>query len=445
MSAAIPLYQPNPDGTLQINFHPGQERAWDSTARFVCILSGTQGGKTTFGPPWLQREIKARGPGDYLVAAPTYPLLYVKALPEFRVLFEKRLGLGRFVSSPIRRFECSPAGLDSLFGGRFSHKPTTIFFAHASDPEGLEAATYKAAWLDEAGQKKFKLASWEAIQRRLSTSQGRVLFTTTPYYLGWLKTRVADRAENDPDYDLVRFESIANPAFPKEEWARMQNTLPAWKFDLFYRARWTRPAGLIYDNWTDADKVAPFDIPPDWPRYVGIDFGGLNTAALYYAEDPETGIYYAYKIYHPGEKRTAARHVQEIQDGEPDLTAVGGAPSEDQWRMEFKSAGLVVKKPPISDVEVGIDRVYAAHNAHRVKVFDTLEAYFDEKAAYARLLNDQGEPTDQIEDKGDYHIMDCERYLWSYLDERRGTGESVRIPPVYEYEWDTSREPKYDC
>ena len=260
--------------------------------------------------------------------------------------------------------------------------------------------------------------------------QGRVLITTTPYYLGWLKTQVADRAETDPNYDLIRFESIANPAFPRPEWDRMQAALPAWKFDLFYRALWSRPAGLIYDNWDDTHKVAPFPIPLDWPRYVGIDFGGLNLAALFYTEDPDTGGFYAYRTYHPRRKRTVEGHVKAILRGEPDLQAVGGAPSEDQWRLEFKTAGLHVKKPPISEVEIGIDRVYAAHNAGRIQVFETLEAYFDEKASYARVLDDQGEPTDQIEDKADYHLMDCERYLWALLGEPRGLGESIIIPPI---------------
>ncbi len=101
----------------------------------------------------------------------------------------------------------------------------------------------------------------------------------------------------------------------------------------------------------------------------------------------------------------------------------------EDMRDEFKAAGLIVKKPSISDVEVGIDRVYAAHNAGRIKVFDTLEAYFDEKASYARVLDDAGGATDEIEDKADYHIMDCERYLWALLGEQRGLGESVVVPP----------------
>jgi hypothetical protein len=358
-------------------------------------------------------------------------LLYAKALPEFLALFQKRLKLGTYRDSPVKQFRFSRKGLSTLFGKRRAHPATTVTFGHASDPDSLEAATYKAAWLDEVGQKKFKIGSWEAIQRRLAVNQGRVLFTTTPYYLGWLKTQVADQAADDPAYALIRFESRDNPAFPPEEWHRLQASLPAWKFDLSYRALWSHPAGLIFDNWTDDHKVTPFPIPAHWPRFIGIDFGGINTAALYYAQHPESGLYYAYKIYHPRQKCTVNQHVQAIlQDQPPGLTAVGGSPSEDQWRLEFKVAGLPVQKPPISDVEVGIDRLYAAHNAGRIKVFDTLTEYFDEKAAYARLLDDTGEPTDQIEDKADYHLMDCERYLWSYLGEQRGTGESVVIPPI---------------
>jgi hypothetical protein len=432
------LYYVGEDGWLHYDFHVGQTRAWDSLARFVCVLSGTQGGKTTFGPPWLYREIQLRGPGDYLIATPTFPLLYVKALPEFRNFFEKTLKLGRFIVTPVRRFEFSRDGMWQAFGEKFVHTPTTIYFGHANDPDSLEAATYKAAWLDEAGQKKFKLGSWESIQRRLSIFEGRVLFTTTPYYLGWLKRQVADRAIFDQQYEVIRFESIANPAFPMSEWMRMAATLPQWKFDLFYRALWSRPAGLIYDNFAPADKIEPFNVPREWKRYVGVDFGAVNLAALYYAEHPEDGTYYAYKIYYPREKRTAAEHVVQIRAHEPEnIIAVGGAPSEDQWRMEFKTAGLDVKKPPVKDVEVGIDRVYAAHNARRIKVFKNLERYIDEKESYARVLDDSGEATEEIEDKGDYHIMDCERYLWAWLGENKGQGESEIIPPAEpKYEWE---------
>jgi hypothetical protein len=425
------LYDIRADRHIHYAFHRGQVEAWNSEARFVCILSGTQGGKTTFGPPWLYREIQAKGPGEYLVATPTFPLLYVKALPEFKFLFEKVLQMGRFIQTPIKRFEFNRDGLRRIFGSQYPHNRTTIYFGHAMDPDSLEAATYKAAWLDEAGQKKFKRGSWEAIQRRLSIHQGRVLFTTTPYYLGWLKWEVADRSGIDTDYQVIRFESRLNPSFPGEEWERMQGSLPEWKFDLFYRAIWSRPAGLIYDCWCEEHKVVPFKIPAEWRRIVGVDFGGINTCALFCAEHPQKKELYVYRIYHPAEKGTSEQHVRQIREGEPsELLAIGGGPSEDQWRMEFKAAGLEIRKPPISDVEVGIDRVYAAHQAGRIKVFSNLEEYFDEKQSYSRVLDESGEPTEAIEDKHEYHLMDCERYIWSELAQPRGKGESVVIAPV---------------
>ena len=51
------------------------------------MLAGTQGGKTSFGPHWLNREIKTKGPGDYLAVTATFPLLENKMLPELKKAF----------------------------------------------------------------------------------------------------------------------------------------------------------------------------------------------------------------------------------------------------------------------------------------------------------------------------------------------------------------------
>ncbi len=81
-------------GKLRFNFHSGQLKAWESNRRFVCVLAGTQSGKTSFGSIWLWREIKRCGPGDFLVVTPTYPLLGLKALPEFLKLFQDDAEVG---------------------------------------------------------------------------------------------------------------------------------------------------------------------------------------------------------------------------------------------------------------------------------------------------------------------------------------------------------------
>lgn len=406
------------DRKLRLNFHRGQWRAWQSERRFVVVLAGTQGGKTSFGPHWLYREIQRQGPGDYLVVTPTFPLLELKCLPEFRRVFETYLHLGRFTASPARKFTFSEEGARRTFGDKFdATRPTVVFFGYATDPESLESATAKAAWLDEAGQKKFKLGSWEAILRRLSLAQGRVLITTTIYNLGWLKQQLWDRWKaKDPDVDVVSFASTENPNFPKAEYERARRQLPGWKFDMFYRAIFTRPAGLIYDSFDENMHKCPrFAIPDDWQRYLGLDFGGVNTAAVFYAEEPNTGRLYLYREYLAG-GRTAEQHTEHLLKGEPMVPiCFGGSHSEGQWRMEFRAAGLPVREPDIKDVEIGINRVYGAHRANGIFVFDDLDGYLEQKLSYSRELDDNGEPTEDIEDKETYHFMDAERYIVGWL------------------------------
>lgn len=427
MPALNDLYQIAADGGMELHFHAGQWRAWDSEKRIVAVLAGTQSGKTSFGPHWLYREICWRGAGDYMVVTPTYPLLEKKALPEFKKIFDSTLKLGSYVGGSLKTFTFSEEGELRTFGKK-QDRPTTVMFGHAQDPDSLESATAKAVWLDEAGQKKFRLGSWEAILRRLSIHLGRVLITTTPYNLGWLKQKIWDpwqaANKNHPDIDVVRFRSIDNPTFPKEEYERARRDLQQWKFDMFYNALFTRPAGLIYDCLNEAENVIPrFSIPDTWHRYLGLDFGGVNTAGMFYAQEPGTGKLYAYREYKAG-GRSAAEHAYYLLQGEPMIpTCVGGSKSEGQWRTEFQQGGevkgvkvgLPVKEPAVSDVEVGIDRVYGANKRGEIYYFNDLDGFLEEKRTYSRELDENGEPTEEIEDKNSFHFLDSERYIIGWL------------------------------
>ena len=142
-------------------------------------------------------------------------------LPEFLRVFQHTLRLGTWHAQ------------DRVF--TYHDGKTRVIFGSAINPESLESATAKAAWLDECGQDDFRLESWEAVNRRLSIHQGRILGTTTPYNLGWLKQIIYDRWRGgDEDYDVIQFPSAVNPAFPREEYERAKRTLPAWKFRMFY-------------------------------------------------------------------------------------------------------------------------------------------------------------------------------------------------------------------
>jgi hypothetical protein len=302
-----------------------------------------------------------------------------------------------------------------------------IILRSAQADAGLESSTIRAAILDECGMDEWKIDHWEAIQRRMSLTQGRACGGTTLYNRGWLKSQVYDRwLAGDENFEVVQFASYINPAFPKAEFDRIVSTMPKWKVNMFYRGEFDIPAGLIYDNFNDELHVTdPFKIPDDWLRYGMIDFGGVNTAAIGTAFDPKSKTFYHFAEYWEGGK-TAEGHSEELKKWGCSKWW-GGAPSEDQWRMEFRRAGLPVNQPAIKDVEVGIDRVYGGHAENRIIVFSNLIHYLDEKGTYRRKLGPDGQPTEDIEDKNSYHLMDAERYGMSTLIKKKAKAKVVRL------------------
>lgn len=419
------------------DFHPGQQRAWASSKRFVAVIAGVRSGKTSFGAWWLWREMRTCGPGDYLIVAPNYPLIDKAAGPEVQSLFEQQLRLGKMRIQPYQ-FRITERGHSVLWPTTPYKRQSRILFGHADDPDSLEAMTVKAAWLDECGQRRFRLASWEAVQARLAIDRGRALLTSRPYDMGWLKQKIHDPWQaaggNHPEIDLIRFDSTENPAFPRDEFERAKAELPRWKFDMMYRARFERPAGLVYDCFDpDRHTCPPFAIPDDWPRYLGLDFGGVNTCALYFAKEPKTDILYLYREYYPRAARTAKHHVEAILAGEAKRpTAIGGSHSEGQWRSEFAAAGLGVSEPAVKEVDVGITRVYAAFASDKVKVFPSCHRFLEEVATYSYKTDEAGNPlgTGEIEDKHDAHALDACRYIIGWLHRTGGARVGTSSKPT---------------
>ena len=389
---------------LTCNLHAGQVKAHDSTRRFVFIIAGTQSGKTSYEPIWLDREIRERGEGDYLAVTATYDILKLKFLPELRNYFEFLFGWGYSASEKTLWKEYKPR----MF--------TRIIMRSADAEGGLESATAKGALFDECGQDGVKVNAWEAILRRLSLSQGRVLAGTTPYNLGWLKTQIFDKWRGgDPDIQVVQFKSTMNPAFPRDEYNRAKRTLPTWKFEMFYNGEFSRPAGMIYEDFTPDRIVPAFPIPANWPRYMGVDFGAVNTANVWIAEDPASSLLYAYREFHGGGVSTN-EHVARVKGyNENNLLAWGGARSEGQQRQDWGAAGQAVGEPPVADVEAGIGRVIGLLREKRLYIFDTLTGLVDEFGTYARELDAGGQPTEKIKDKETFHRLDALRYVVSGL------------------------------
>jgi len=346
---------------------------------------------------------------------------------------------------------------DPLTGKFLAQRSTDVMWGRiilrsADALGGLESATAQAGWLDECGQDRFTFDAYKAIRRRLALKRGRMLMTTTLYNIGWFTQHVVDPAiaEGSTDYKsvgmaeievtnssardtlVVQFDSILNPSFPMEEYEEARRLLPDEEFQMFYRGRKASRRFLIYDSFDPAKHVIkPFQIPESWKRYIGMDFGGAHMCAVHYAEEPGTGTLYAYREYLSGNK-TIEQHVKDIlkqENGVP--TAYGGARSEDQWRSEFASHGMNVMPPATDDVDMGINRVYAAHSNNGVVYFNTLNGIIDEKGRYRRKRDKAGAPTSDIENKNTFHFLDAERYLLATI--RQGSGVKMKVFNLGDY------------
>jgi hypothetical protein len=415
-----PFREIGKDGTLRLNLHPGQTRIHQSKKRIILALAGSQGGKTVYGPHWFDREIQLRGAGDYLIATSTFPLLSRKLLPEFLYVFQDLFHYGEYHSAEkmfIFHQEKKKANDYILFPE--SKVQTRVMFGTAQNPESLESATVLGVWLDECGQAQFRYDTYEAVQRRTLINRARILMTTTPYEIGWLKTQIYDAwLKGDTDIDVVQFDSTMNPSFPIEEYERMKATMPAWKFDMFHRGRFTQPAGMVYDAFrSDVHVMKPFKIPEEWPRYWGGDFGPQNTAGLWVAQDPNSGNLYVYREYWKGGMSTF-EHVSswiESSKGERIAVRMGGSPTEDGWRGDFSQAGWRIEKPLDGHVESGIQKVYGFMKLNKFFVFNTCLNVIDQLLSYSRELDDMYHVTDKIANQSSYHMMDAMRYLFSYF------------------------------
>ncbi len=409
------------DGGLSLDFHPGQWEAWDSQKRFVFVTAGTQGGKTSFGPHWLHREIYhediGRGPGDYLAVTASYDLFKLKMLPAIRNLFEHVTRDGRYwagdkvieLKDPERGFLAKRS--DDPMWGR-------IILRSAESGRGLESSTANAAWLDEAGMDSFTAETWRAARRRLSLTRGRVLVTTTLYVLyNWLRQLYDEWKGGRQDIDFIAFASIINPAFPKEEYDQALSEMPEHVINMQYRGLYDKPPGMIYDSFdTELCVLPPFNIPDHWPSYGGMDYGGVHTVCLRLRKNPETGDYYLAREYHEG-GRTAKDHARDLRDWNCSMW-FGGAKSEGQWRDEFRAAGLPVQEPKVSALWVGINRVYGVMKKKKLYIFDTCQGTLGQIGTYSRKMNKAtGEPIlDEIVNKNDYHYLDALRYVLASLE-----------------------------
>ncbi len=376
--------------------HKHQWKALASKARYVAVISGVQGGKTTVGAIWLAMQVQADKKSDYLVVFPTYRIGEQSTIKKFLERFPRNWGK-YIIRDKIFR----------LKGGG------NIYFRSAEDPQSLEGITAKACWIDEAGQ--INALAWETIQARLSIARGRAFITTTPYAMNWLYHDFYKKWEKgDPNYDVVKFRSIDSPYFSDAEYNMRKSSLDRRRFALKYEGEFTKFEGLVYQSFSEKYHVTePYPVPKGAEVVAGLDYGHTAPTAILWAYKDKKGNTIVFREYY---KKGASMKSIAAELNKYGPRAVYVDPSAKGFIVELQNVyGVRNIVPADNKVEEGISRVQSMFEAGvnkqpTIKIFKSCRKLIDELETYHYKQGNDGMLTEKVVKKDD-HACDALRYL----------------------------------
>jgi phage terminase large subunit-like protein len=162
----------------------------------------------------------------------------------------------------------------------------------------------------------------------------------------------------------------------------------------------------VYALTWDQISVPSFPIPEHYRCWYGLDVGG-NTAACFFAEDPDTSTIYLYDEY-VGKQQPPVIHAYAIKErgawmhGAVDPHAGDTNSSGEKVLEIYRNLGLNLRKAN-NAVEGGLTEVWNLLSVGKLKIFDRCRQLRGEYSKYRR--DKDGKVV-----KKDDHLMDAMRY-----------------------------------
>jgi hypothetical protein len=200
--------------------------------------------------------------------------------------------------------------------------------------------------IDEVAQMRNWQYAWQAIlEPTLAFRKGKALFISTPAGFNHFKDMYDLGQSESSTWKSWTFRSEDNPYLPKERIDRARAECTPDYFAQEYEADFTRATGLAIKMWSRQNNLIPtFDVPIDWQRGRGFDYGSNDpTASVRIAVDSEDN-WFVERCYKDG-GQTIRDHANVIlaQDYELSFVPIYGDPSGDQWEKEFAQNNVVIK------------------------------------------------------------------------------------------------------
>lgn len=346
------------------------------------------------------------------------------------------------------------SGLIKPYGGAnkpewFDYEPTNsrIWLAGMDKPGKVLSSQHDVIATFQT--EEFALADWETAASRTTGRASNIPYNQTigdcnpgpPTH--WILQRKARGAltfftathrDNPTIYDPETGELTENG---KRRLAGLQR-LTGSRYKRLYQGLWAAPEGAIYEMFDEEHhKVKTFNVPPMWPRWVGVDPIGAYVAAVWVAWDPQNKVLNVYQEYCEQfgiPTRKHAENVLNLSRHPQPLAYVVGAKSERQARADWQAAGVPAIEPPYADVWVGIDKIVELLTDNALVIHESCEGLLSEIGDYRRKLGRDGMPTDAIEGKERYHLLDSLRYIVAWLTHQEA-GAVVTYEPVQIGRW----------
>lgn len=267
----------------------------------------------------------------------------------------------------------------------------------------------------------------EAFQR-CSGEGTRVLWDTNPdhpYHM--VKTDYIDKTgiKNESGRELIKafhFRLEDNEFLTPEYIERVKRTTPVgmW-YDRRIKGLWVAAEGIIYEIFDrEAHVVEPFEIPQNWQRVRGIDFGTIHPfVMLWGAIDPD-GRLYIYREYYKTNTliRDHAAAIRELSGEERYLWTVSD--HDAQERIEYDAQDIPTRMAQ-KEVMLGIDFVAQrltkqVDNLPRCMIFNTCKNLIRQMGTYRWKPYEDGKPFKEEPLKVDDDGPDVLRYMIMELD-----------------------------
>jgi len=310
------------------------------------------------------------------------------------------------------------------------------------------ANTLRGDYADDLYLDEFQLMNedtWDEVGApMLLDNNGDAMFVFTPPSLvaqGVSKARdprhaskLFARAQADTTglWQTIHFASMENPFISAEALAGIARDMSrdSYRREILAQDDEIQASWLVYSNFKERIcKIPRFPIPASWLVCVGHDFGAANPAAVFLAENPGTGEFFAFKEYLPGAGLSTAQHVEKFQEIAKGLNVIkrvgGNVTSEDEIRQGYTAHGWPIIAPKLARVGPQIDRVKGMMELNKVFIFDDLVNLLTEVFNCMWKLDTQNQPTDAIADEQRYHLLAALRYVASDFTPETVSGQRV--------------------